>query len=216
MKLLALAFSFACFTPLFCQGNGAPYNPDANMDSLINSVDVISLIQYFGLEFLPTEDDLDNTNEIQSFELSGDTLFLVPDGGFVVLSELGSLLNTDLPPDTLQHHVVDADGDSVGERMSWLECKGACQNSTQEGKTDWHVPTIDEIGLGFPGIELTMESVEADQNGNQVVWTDDRSWGESGGFRAYRYTKNTSSDEWFLGLDYTRYLHGCVCVRTEP
>jgi hypothetical protein len=53
---------------------GAPYNPDSNADSLINVPDILSIIPLFGQEFLPSEDDLDSTNEIQSLYISNDTL----------------------------------------------------------------------------------------------------------------------------------------------
>jgi hypothetical protein len=67
---------------------GAPYNPDSNADSLINLPDMLSILPLFGQPFLPSEDDLDSENEIQSLYLTDDTLYLIPNGGFILLSDL--------------------------------------------------------------------------------------------------------------------------------
>jgi hypothetical protein len=72
---------------------GAPYNPDVNADSLINLPDMLGVLPLFGQPFLPSEDDLDSTNEIQSLYLSGDTLYLIPDGGYIPLNQLFSGAN---------------------------------------------------------------------------------------------------------------------------
>jgi len=67
---------------------GAPYNPDVNADSLINLPDMLGVLPLFGQPFLPSEDDLDSTNEIQSLYLSGDTLYLIPNGGYILIQNL--------------------------------------------------------------------------------------------------------------------------------
>lgn len=74
---------------------GAPYNPDSNADSLINALDVLSIIPLYGQEFLPSQDDLDSTNEIQSLYISNDTLYLVPGGGFILLGDIAPPVDYD-------------------------------------------------------------------------------------------------------------------------
>ena len=44
-------------------------NPDSNNDSLINAIDLLDLIPLYAQPFLPSADDLDSTNEIQSLFL---------------------------------------------------------------------------------------------------------------------------------------------------
>jgi hypothetical protein len=84
---------------LIAQNIGAPYNPDANADSLIGVPDMINLLPLFGQPFLPSDDDLDSTNEIQILQISGDTLFLIPGGGFVLLQDIVG--QTGLPSNAL-------------------------------------------------------------------------------------------------------------------
>lgn len=88
-RLFFFTFLTVLSYPLIGQETiGAPYNPDANNDSLITVPDIMSILPLFGQEFLPSEDDLDSENEIQSLYLSGDTLYLIPAGGFILLSDL--------------------------------------------------------------------------------------------------------------------------------
>ena len=88
---------------------GAPYNPDSNSDSLINVTDLLQIFPLFGQPFLPSDDDLDNENEIQSLYISNDTLYLIPNGGFILLEDLG------------QGGPGDGDGDGGVEEIDSLE-----------------------------------------------------------------------------------------------
>jgi hypothetical protein len=80
---------------------GAPYNPDSNSDSLINVTDLLQIFPLFGQPFLPSDDDLDNENEIQSLYISNDTLYLIPNGGFILLGDLAPDFNYDSLATTL-------------------------------------------------------------------------------------------------------------------
>jgi hypothetical protein len=109
---------------------GAPYNPDINYDSLINITDLIGFLPLFGDEFLPADDDLDSTNEIQSLYLSNDTLYLIPNGGFVILS---SVSGSGSESEDIEYFFVDEDFDEVLDEMHWFECMGKCYKSNLDG-----------------------------------------------------------------------------------
>ena len=50
---------------------------------------------------MPSDDDLDNENEIQSLYISNDTLYLIPNGGFILLGDLAPDFNYDSLATTL-------------------------------------------------------------------------------------------------------------------
>ena len=69
------------------QQPGAPYNPDFDGDTIIDALDVLQVLGLFGSQWLPADDDLDSTNELQTLSLISDTLWLLPGDSFVVLHD---------------------------------------------------------------------------------------------------------------------------------
>ena len=126
-----------------------PYNPDSNNDSLINAIDLLDLIPLYAQPFLPSPDDLDSTNEIQSLFLSGDTLFLIPDGGFIQLTSLAANLDSSLAEllvessgieDSIANlHIIDADLDGIPDAYRHYDCATACNRLITPEGSDWRI-----------------------------------------------------------------------------
>ena len=169
---------------------GAPYNPDSNNDSLINAIDLLDLIPLYAQPFLPSPDDLDSTNEIQSLFLSGDTLFLVPDGGFISLASLASGIDStlsdllgaqaSLPSDTVQNIAIyDPDNDGEVNEINYWECATFCNRLTTAESDNWRVISMDDVAKNYDILLPAMLDLYPNEtipvtSDQSLYWTLDR------------------------------------------
>jgi len=210
---------------------GAPYNPDSNNDSLINAIDLLDLIPLYAQPFLPSSDDLDSTNEIQSLFLSGDTLFLVPDGGFIQLTSLAANLDSSLAEllvessgieDSIANlHIIDSDLDGIPDAYRHYDCATACNRLITPEGSDWRILEGRDVERNadvlLPALLSAYPNDDIDP-GNTLMyyWTDD-AWEPSKNDR-YMLTINGENVQYSpqsINNDSASEVlpFGCVCVR---
>lgn len=210
---------------------GAPYNPDSNNDSLINAIDLLDLIPLYAQPFLPSPDDLDSTNEIQSLFLSGDTLFLIPDGGFIQLTSLAVNLDSSLAEllvessgieDSIANlHIIDADLDGIPDAYRHYDCATACNRLITPEGSDWRILEGRDVERNadvlLPALLSAYPNDDIDP-GNTLMyyWTDD-AWEPSKNDR-YMLTINGENVQYSpqsINNDSASEVlpFGCVCVR---
>jgi hypothetical protein len=198
------------------QEPGAPYNPDLDGDTIIDALDVLEVIQLFGSQWLPADDDLDSLNEIQSLVLQNDSLLLLPFGGGIPLGQLVSTIIVEDSNDPIEAVAIDLDSNGEIDRMQFWECRTYCSRLDSLGHIDWRMPSFDDMTLNWdvfwPMLEITPTF-----NGDQYLWTSTYlSTGNVIGETIILYRDTNGSGE-------TRFENtntggagdapGCVCAR---
>jgi len=197
---------------LWAQQPGAPYNPDANADSLIGISDLTEFLQVFGEVFLPGDDDLDNANEIQQLVLSNDTLFLEPAGGYIVLSDL---LPEILPNEEVSLTVIDLDENGIADQMKWFPCVNACHRLQEDGYSDWRVPTVMDCAEQFDFVGPLLLQLPINDWGYSMIWTTTPSAGTQDNYISVVQVYQESEDYSYFGNSITITTANCLCVRNN-
>ena len=220
-----IAMFMRCLTILFfgffsisvtAQQPGAPYNPDFDGDTIIDALDVLQVVSIFGSDWLPSDDDLDPLNEIQSLVLQNDSLLLLPFGGGIPLGQLVSTIIVEDSNDPIDAVGIDLDSNGEIDRMKFWECRTYCSRLDSLGHTDWRMPSFDDMTLNWdvfwPMLEITPTF-----NGDQRLWTSTSV--STGSFIGetivlYRDT-NDSGDTRFESTNTggSGEAPGCVCAR---
>jgi hypothetical protein len=194
------------------QEPGAPYNPDANADSLIGISDLTEFLQFFGEVFLPVNDDLDNTNEIQQLILSNDTLFLEPNGGYVVISDL---LSEPGPNENASVAIIDLDNNDQADQMKWFPCVNACHRLQLNGFSDWRIPTVMDCAEQFDLVGPQLLQLPINDWGYSMIWTSTPSAVNQDNYMNVVQVYHESADYSFFGNSVVISSASCLCIRNN-